>query len=94
MFSLPPQPGTLRTQDAFLSINIIDAAVQEKGASYLKMQVLCLLEPQGSEQHALKNQIPREGCYCDHSRHFASSHGSSVRICSENLLEAIVHFKD
>jgi len=40
--------------------------------------------------HTLQNKIPRESRYRDHSRHFASSHGTSVPICSENLLEARV----
>lgn len=44
--------------------------------------------------HTLKNKIPRESRYRDRSRHFASSRDSSVHICSENLPEAIVHFKD
>lgn len=44
--------------------------------------------------HTLENKIPRESSYCDHRRHFASSRGSSVRICSESLPEAIGRFKD
>jgi len=48
----------------------------------------------GAPSAALGNKIPRRSSYWDHSSPFANSHGSSVPICSESLLEATGYFKD